>query len=108
MTESNVIWLASYPRSGNTLLRTILWQCFGLPSGSVYPDDLGGNRALADYVGHIERGPNRETTFPVGSIPMMKTHEFPKDRGHAIYVIRDGRDVIVSLWKFYKGEASME
>ena len=23
------IWLASYPRSGNTLLRTVLYQCFG-------------------------------------------------------------------------------
>ncbi len=25
-------WLASYPRSGNTLLRTILKTCFGLMS----------------------------------------------------------------------------
>ena len=108
MTKSNIIWLASYPRSGNTLLRTILWQCFGLPSGSIYPEDLKGNQELADYVGHIERGPNNETSFPAGSYPMMKTHEHAKDDNHAIYVVRDGRDAIVSLWKFYRGELSID
>jgi len=33
-----MIWLASYPRSGNTLLRVILKHCFGLSSQSVYHD----------------------------------------------------------------------
>ena len=33
--------LSSYPRSGNTFLRTVLYQCFNLKSGSVYGDDLG-------------------------------------------------------------------
>ena len=54
MNDNAFIWLASYPRSGNTFLRTILWHCFGLRSASVYPQDLGGNRALEGYVGHIE------------------------------------------------------
>src|SRR5262249_38743574 len=27
-----IVWLASYPRSGNTLLRQVLHQCFGLSS----------------------------------------------------------------------------
>ncbi len=49
MKNPQVIWLASYPRSGNTLLRTVLYQCFGIQSASVYPNDLGGNKALQSY-----------------------------------------------------------
>lgn len=33
--DSAVTWLASYPRSGNTLLRIVLKRCFGLSSQSV-------------------------------------------------------------------------
>jgi hypothetical protein len=101
MTEANLIWLASYPRSGNTYLRTILWQCFGLRSASVYPSDLGGNQALEQYVGHIEHDQNHSISFPDGSVRLLKTHEHPKDDLPAIYVIRDGREACISLWKFY-------
>ena len=34
MTET--VWLASYPRSGNTMLRTILWHGFAMKSGAIY------------------------------------------------------------------------
>jgi len=51
----NTVWLASYPRSGNTYLRAILWTCFGLRSASVYADDC---RATWSYrsVSAISRG----------------------------------------------------
>ena len=49
-----MIWLASWPRSGNTFLRTILWNCFAMKSGSVYPNDLGGDRNLTRVIGHVE------------------------------------------------------
>ena len=96
-----LVWLASYPRSGNTLLRIILQQCFGLRSASIYPNDLGGNSSLEEYVGHIEQGPDGNIRFDEGSIPLIKTHEHPSDEQPAIYVIRDGRAASVSLWKFY-------
>ena len=101
MAHSQVIWLASYPRSGNTFLRTILWHCFGLPSASVYPQDLGGNKELEQYVGHIEHGPLLDAYIEQNSVLFVKTHEYPKDPNPAIYVIRDGRAACVSLWKFY-------
>src|SRR5882672_2574662 len=47
----NTVWLASYPRSGNTYLRAILWSCFGLQTGSVYPDDLSLD--VSQHVGHF-------------------------------------------------------
>lgn len=96
----SVVWLASYPRSGNTFLRTVLWHCFGLRSASIYPRDLGGNRALEDYVGHIEHGPQMPRQLRENGIALLKTHERPKSDNPAIYVIRDGRAACVSLWRF--------
>ena len=95
-----LVWVASYPRSGNTYLRTILWHCFGLRSASVYPRDLGGNRALEEYVGHVEHGPQMRDQLEAGGVALMKTHERPMDSNPAIYVIRDGRAACVSLWRF--------
>jgi len=76
MKHEDIIWLVSYPRSGNTLLRTILWQCFGLRSASFYPKDLEGNKTLEEYVGHIKRAPDNSVHFPDISIPLVKTHEY--------------------------------
>lgn len=103
MTVSRLVWLASYPRSGNTLLRTILRQCFGLRSASIYPNDLGGNRALEDCVGHVEHDPGGKIFFPDAAGPhLVKTHHRPGSPERAIYVIRDGRAATVSLWNFYR------
>ncbi len=35
-----IVWLASYPRSGNTLLRTVLSECFGLRSTADEPEPI--------------------------------------------------------------------
>ena len=102
MNNANPIWLASYPRSGNTLLRTILWHCFGFRSGSYYPNDLLGNKKLEEY------GPDNQIRFPKNSIPFIKTHEYDKDNNPAIYVIRDGRAASVSLWKLFNYRFSLE
>jgi hypothetical protein len=104
----NIVWLASYPRSGSTFLRTILWQCFGLRSASIYPNDLGGNSELAKYVGHIEHGPDGKIRFQQSDLALVKTHEYPIDANPAIYVVRDGRAAAASLWRFYNGQLSLE
>ena len=93
------IWLASYPRSGNTYLRSILHTCFGLPSTSIYRRDLGGNSALERYAGHFDA----DATHPdlSGDKPLLvKTHGHPPDDAPAIYIVRDGRAASVSLWEF--------
>ncbi len=94
------IWLASYPRSGSTLLRIVLWRCFALPSTSVYRDDLGGNAVLEAHAGHYEAG----AALPPGTAPgaprLVKTHGAPRDAAPAIYVVRDGRAATVSLWEY--------
>lgn len=110
MKEScpGVIWLASWPRSGNTLLRAILWHRFGLRSASVYANDLEGNTTLESYAGHLERGPAPSLGFGDGELKLVKTHEKPMDAGRAIYVVRDGRAACVSLWHYWGGEVPME
>ena len=103
----NPIWLASYPRSGNTFVRTILYHCFNLKTGSVYSNDLGGNIELENYVGHIEQSEDRSIAFPQGSLPIIKTHTFHKGNNPTIYVVRDGRAAAVSLWYFTNPKVSM-
>jgi len=94
------MWLASYPRSGNTFLRTIIYQCFGIRSASIYPRDLGTG-SVADMVGHIERQADRSIDFGDEPLALVKTHQPPPDNRPAIYVIRDGREATVSLFEFY-------
>ncbi|HZS65359.1 MAG TPA: sulfotransferase domain-containing protein [Xanthobacteraceae bacterium] len=106
---STPVLIASYPRSGNTMLRTVLYHCFGLPSGSVYPDDLGGNKRLERYVGHIEHQSGGQLAFPKGAIPLVKTHHPPAGAANpAIYVMRDGRAATASLWQFYSGNMPLQ
>jgi hypothetical protein len=107
MKTPKIIWLASYPRSGNTFLRTVLWQCFGLRSASIYPYDLGNKKELENYVGHIEHGPNKQIQFPKDNLPLIKTHEHPRDDFPAIYILRDGRKASISLWHFYQKKYSL-
>lgn len=102
-----VVWLASYPRSGNTMLRTIMYQCFGIGSASVYPSDLAGNTAVEQRVGHIEHGPNGELDFTGQAFRLIKTHGRPQDGHRAIYVLRNGRDATLSFYRFVKGRVPL-
>ena len=81
-----MIWLASFPRSGNTFFRIILHQVYGIESGHLHPPE---NR---------EEGWERFLEYPV-----VKTHMQPKnlDVGDldapGVYIVRDGRDTVVSM-----------
>jgi hypothetical protein len=80
----------------------------GLRSASVYPSDLGGNKKLEEYVGHLEHDQLGRIAFPQDAISLIKTHEHANDDRPAIYVIRDGRDACMSLWKFYDKTLPLE
>jgi len=100
----NTVWLASYPRSGNTYLRAILWSCFGLQTGSVYPNDLRGDLAVSQQVGHFEGAAHGQFSADFLRLPLVKTHEWPVDNRRAIYVVRNGRDCCRSLCEFLLAE----
>jgi len=106
MANKDIIWLASWPRSGNTLLRTILWQCFDLRSTSYYQNDVGQNKKLAGYIGHLEK--SNEARLMLGDFPLMKTHELSTDDNKAIYVVRNGKEACISMFQFYKKALSLK
>lgn len=78
-----MIWMASYPRSGNTFLRNVLFEVYGLRS-STY---------------HLENHPLDENWQ---DFPFVKTHLLPHElpsgyrKFPKIYLLRDGRDAVVS------------
>ena len=103
-----LIWLASYPRSGNTLLRTTLNQSFGLKSWSIYDDKttIGAEAALSEVVGHRNHDTSAAEFIDWAKrsdeLVLAKTHELPSDSAKAIYVVRDGRSAIVSYHHFFQ------
>jgi len=77
-------WLASFPRSGNTFFRNILYEVYGLESSTFHTElDIPLTKNYSDY-------------------PFVKTHLLPdqlipKDSTiPAIYLVRDGRDALCS------------
>jgi sulfotransferase family protein len=98
-----VVWLASYPRSGNTLLRILLNRAFAIETLSLYDDlyDIGARPTVANIVGHRNHGLDREQfyehTHRSDRIFFVKTHELPCNDAKAIYVVRDGRAAVVSF-----------
>ncbi len=93
-----ILWLASYPRSGNTLLRLILKGAFAVDTVSKHADDaadIGADAAVAAAVGHRPLGEpwpaaaDRMRASP--ELFLVKTHDPPEDDARAVYVVRDGR-----------------
>lgn len=99
-----IVWIASFPRSGNTLCRMILKDVFGLDSSSIYIEDN------LDFIFKGESIPNNEA-YAKGmhdifaeddNIHLIKTHGQPVDDSSAIYIVRDGREAIFSTALYWK------
>ena len=95
-----IVWIASYPRSGNTLVRAVLYYAFGIKSASVYREPPGRYPLQDELTLEGEIGAFRESPDPV----FVKTHRLAAaaDASPAIYVVRDGRDALVSHAHFLK------
>lgn len=104
-----MIWLASYPRSGNTLLRTILHHCFGIESYHDEPE----TRVWSDpelqtdigFAGVWKDGPE-ESSGSFSGTHLVKTHGSPSDNNPAIYIVRDPRFATESYFQFLKAQSS--
>ena len=102
-----IIWLASYPRSGNTFIRVILNHAFGVKTYSIYGDkyDIAADEATKEVVGHKELPENFDyhKARQSDELYFIKTHEpYSKDyeNDKAIYVLRDGREATVSYYYY--------
>lgn len=94
-----IIWLASYPRSGNTFFRLLVKHKYALPTYSIY--QLQNSNKISNNVGETI---GISTPFSMSLDEMatsdtyyfVKTHDLPKEDFPAIYLVRDGRDSLVS------------
>jgi hypothetical protein len=97
-----IVWLASYPRSGNTFLRMLLKTYFDLSTYSKYNDkaDIGAKDGFSKLVGHQSFEGQWSGFYQAAKdsvkINLIKTHDGPEDDEKAIYLIRDGRASAVS------------
>jgi hypothetical protein len=102
-----IVWLASYPRSGNTLLRTVLKRCLGVDS---YTDEAihvqSPIRSDNRLIGHRELPSPWEEFYVTATqterVFLVKTHLPPRDAQPFIYVVRDGRSAVRSYKKYYE------
>jgi hypothetical protein len=101
-----IVWLASFPRSGNTLVRILLHHVFGRQSYSLYEErpGEGGEENIASVMGSagqvsmddldvLRRRPDTS---------LVKTHGLPCDDSPALCLVRDGRDALVSYGHFVR------
>lgn len=104
-----IIWLASYPRSGNTLTRILLHGMYGVKTHST-PDRLLSPLAIAGSLGMVFTSKIIRLLPAFRKRPQryfIKTHAVLDHKNHieeddrAIYIIRDGRDTLVSRAHFY-------
>jgi hypothetical protein len=100
-----LIWLASYPRSGNTFLRVVLKHIFELSTWSIYNDasDIGADPVTSDIVGHapLPDDFDLEQARAEEKLYLIKTHDYPvNDDDRAIYIVRDGRESVLSYLKY--------
>jgi len=101
------VWLASYPRSGNTFLRIILQKLFRLPTYSIY-NVAGQNFSdpSAEALGEAPVLPgdweDRVSNDAGSQLTLIKTHDPPRDNAPAIYVVRDGRAAIDSYFHYHR------
>jgi len=92
-------WLASYPRSGNSYFRILMRNRYGVPSiDQECPEEmetatLRGTRFV--------RAHHHDPSAPP-QVMGLKTHKPPEpgDTRPAVYIVRDGRDSLVSYAHF--------
>lgn len=103
-----IIWVASYPRSGNTFLRIVLKQLYGVRTSTVYDVDGVAARLGPDLVGFEERPSSIEEMRASGKLHFVKTHRRRTgEEDRAICLVRDGRDSI-SSWAHLTGTSDVE
>jgi Sulfotransferase domain len=101
------LWLASYPRSGNTFLRIIVERKFGLPTYSIYR--VEGQTYHDPSADALEQAPflprdwrQRLTSSANAPLTVIKTHDLPEHDGRAIYLVRNGPAAIDSYYHYHK------
>lgn len=102
-----ILWVASFPRSGNTMLRILLQQVFSLGSYCKYKSGNPNPNASWKNMGFKTLAwpePTWKKTYDVlrqsGELCPVRTHDGETDGAKTIYIVRDGRSVLYSYYHF--------
>ncbi|GLY96154.1 hypothetical protein Acsp02_34090 [Actinoplanes sp. NBRC 103695] len=95
-----IVWVASFPRSGNTFLRIVLHRLYGVRTSTVYDVDGVAERLGKDLIGFTDRPGSLSEMRATDELHFVKTHrqhdaDVDED-DRAICLVRDGRDALVS------------
>ena len=118
-----IIWIASYPKSGNTYIRSFLSAYYFSTDGEFnfellknikqFPDKYFFDRKIPDIESAIKNYlPAQKKISENGKVKFLKTHSLlGLYKGHpftipeytlgAIYIVRDPRNLLTSLMKHY-------
>jgi Sulfotransferase domain len=103
-----IVWVCSYPRSGNTFLRIVLRQLYGVRTSVVYDVDGVAERIGRELVGYTDRAATIQGMRASDEVHFVKTHRQRDgdvdEADRAICLVRDGRDAAVS-WARLLSEA---
>ena len=95
-----LVWVASFPRSGNTFLRIILYRLYGIRTSTVYDVDGVAERLGKDLIGFTDRSGSLAELRASDETHFIKTHRQRDadvdENDSAICLVRDGRDALVS------------
>ncbi len=97
--QPNDAFICSWPRSGNTWLRCVMYYALHPDASEQVPD-------LDQWMPMMDESFNRRTTlkrFEGQSHRLLKSHDgyLPYMlKGKVVYIIRDGRDATVSLYNY--------
>jgi len=105
-----IVWLASYPRSGNTFLRVVLGSVFGLDTFTLYDERPEVDPAQPEVPPLPVAGTEPTVGIPFdvarfagrAALHVVKTHGLPTDGRPAIYVVRDGREATASYFHYHR------
>jgi hypothetical protein len=102
-----LVWIASFPRSGNTFLRIVMNRLYGVRTSVVYDFDGVADRLGPSLVGFEERPGTYAAMRESPQVHPVKTHrprdELVLDDDKAVCLVRDGRDCLVS-WARQRSE----
>jgi len=103
-----ITWLASYPRSGNTWLRILLHNLYGVDTYSAHQDMLFFNNGIHEIVGQKMVPGKLDVLRESEDSFFVKIHDGRVQGSEkAIYVVRDGRDVAVSYARYKEKHNNM-
>jgi hypothetical protein len=95
MVEPRIVWIASYPKSGNTWARFLL--------SNMLFDKVRGSADIEAMVPDVHRGREVNTRYHIGGTIFLKTHwaladEMPElaRTAAAVYIVRHPLDVLRS------------